>query len=40
MMNGFRKDDLDNELWVYKSKTFLEADKVTDDIEITVDGTK
>ncbi|MCU0609561.1 MAG: 4Fe-4S binding protein [Chitinispirillaceae bacterium] len=37
MMKGFRKDDLDGELWVYKSKTFLESAPVTDDIEITTD---
>lgn len=37
MMTGYREDDLEGELWVYRSKAFLEADKVTDDIDITVD---
>jgi hydrogenase-4 component H len=37
MMTGYRGDDMDGELWIYKSKSFLEGDKVTDDIDITVD---
>ena len=37
MMMGYRGDDLDGELWIYKSKSFFDADKVTDDIAIEVD---
>ena len=37
MMTGYRTDDFDGELWIYKSKSFFDAEKVTDDIEITVD---
>jgi hydrogenase-4 component H len=37
MMTGYRIDDLDGELWVYKSRSYLESNPVTDDIEITVD---
>jgi hypothetical protein len=37
MMTGYRSDDLDGELWVYKSKSYLENNPVTDDIEITVE---
>ena len=36
MMLGFREDDPDKELWIYRSKGYLAADNVTDDIEITV----
>ena len=37
MMTGYRGDDLDGELWIYQSKSYFEADKVTDDIDITTD---
>lgn len=37
MMTGYRNDDLDGELWVYSSKSYLESNPITDDIEITVD---
>jgi hydrogenase-4 component H len=37
MMTGFRQDDCDGELWIYKSKQYLDNNPVTDDIEITVD---
>ena len=37
MMTGYRSDDIDGELWVYRSKSFLESDPVTSDIDITLD---
>jgi len=37
MMKGFRQDDLDGELWIYKSKSYNDADPVADDIAITLD---
>jgi hydrogenase-4 component H len=38
MMKGYRLDNLDEELWVYSSKAYLESNPVTDDIEIRVEG--
>jgi hydrogenase-4 component H len=35
MMTGYRADDLDGELWIYKSKSYLDG-AITDDIDITV----
>ena len=37
MMKGFRSDNVDSELWVYKSKGYLDIDPVTSDIDISVD---
>ncbi|HEX7509955.1 MAG TPA: 4Fe-4S dicluster domain-containing protein [Chitinivibrionales bacterium] len=37
MMTGYRQDDLEGELWIYKSQSYLESDPVTDDIHITLD---
>jgi len=37
MMTGYRVDNIDEELWIYRSKSYLETDPVTDDIQITVD---
>jgi len=37
MMNGYREDDCEGELWIYKSRAYLDNNRITDDIEITVD---
>ena len=36
-MKGYRFDDPKNDRWVFHSETFLEKDKVADDIEIELD---
>jgi len=36
-MKGYRFDDLQHDRWVFHSETFLEKDKVADDIEIELD---
>jgi len=36
-MKGYRFDDLAHDRWVFHSETFLEKDKVADDIEIELD---
>jgi hydrogenase-4 component H len=38
MMKGFRFDNMDEELWVYGSKAYLDSSPLTDDIEISVDN--
>jgi hydrogenase-4 component H len=37
MMKGYRADDLDGELWIYRSKSFLEGNPTTEDIDITLE---
>ncbi|MFH0919778.1 MAG: 4Fe-4S dicluster domain-containing protein [Fibrobacterota bacterium] len=37
MMTGYRSDNLESELWMYRSKPYLDSNPITDDIEITVD---
>lgn len=36
-MKGYRFDDVGDERWVYRSKSFLETDPVVDDIKIELD---
>ena len=36
-MKGYRKDDLKNDLWVYRSEPYLEGEPVVEDIEIDLD---
>jgi hydrogenase-4 component H len=37
MMKGYRFDDLDGEIWIHKSRSFLEKDAVTDDIRVELE---
>ncbi len=37
MMKGYRFDNLDNEVWVYKSKAYLDSEPVVKDIDLELD---
>ncbi len=37
MMKGYRFDDLDQELWIYRSRAYLEKEAVVKDIDIELD---
>jgi hydrogenase-4 component H len=37
MMKGYRFDDLDAELWVYRSKAYLDTEPLVKDIDIQLD---
>ncbi len=36
-LKGYRRDDLEQERWVFWSRAYCEADKTTDDVEIEMD---
>jgi hydrogenase-4 component H len=36
-MKGYRFDDLDNERWIFRSRSYLESDPVVDDLPIELD---
>jgi len=36
-MKGYRFDNLDQEVWVYKSKAYLDSEPVVKDIDLDLD---
>ena len=37
MMKGYRRDDLEKEIWIYQSRSFLESEPAVKDIDIELD---
>ena len=36
-IKGYRFDDLDNERWIFRSRSYLEGEPAVDDIKIELD---